>query len=97
MALCPERKRRKGRCTGHGATVILEFLAYDPEKVGGRVTELKTSENVTAMNIPHANIVFDLSDQQSVTAQLLVDGGEVTETIFAREGRVPMRGVAAAP
>ena len=65
----------------HGATIILEFLAYDPEKAGGRVTELKTAGNVTAMNIPHADIVFDLNDQQSVTAQLLGDGGEVTETI----------------
>jgi hypothetical protein len=67
--------------TSHSATVILEFLAYDPEKPGGRVTELKTAGNVTAMNIPHADIVFDLNDQKCVTAQLLDDGGEVTETI----------------
>jgi hypothetical protein len=62
--------------------VIVEFLAYDPEKAGGHVTELKTAGNVTAMNIPHADIVFDLNDQESVTAHLLDDGGEVTETIY---------------
>ena len=67
--------------TGHGTTIVLEFLAYDAEKAGGRVTELKTAGNVSAMNIPHADIVFELHDQQSVTAQLLDEGGEVTETI----------------
>jgi len=67
--------------TEHGATIILEFLAYDPEKAGGRVTELETAGNVTAMNIPHADIVFDLNDREAVTAELLDGGGVVTETI----------------
>ena len=73
--------RWKAKIDG-GTTIILEFLAYDPEKAGGRITEIKTAGNVTAMNIPHADIVFDLNDQERVTAQLLNDGGEVTETIF---------------
>lgn len=55
--------------------VILEFLADDPEKSGGRVVELPTEGNVSAMNIPHASIVFDHHEQRNIRAELLDDGG----------------------
>jgi hypothetical protein len=67
--------------TERGAVGVLEFLAYDPEKAGGRMTELPTAGNVSAMNIPHADLVFDLHDQIVVTAERLDDGGRITETI----------------
>jgi hypothetical protein len=64
-----------------GTTMILEFLADDPEKSGGRVTELPTEGNVTAMNIPHASMVFDLHETVEITADLLDDRGRATERV----------------
>ena len=63
-----------------GSVLIVEFLAYDPE-VAGRMVELPTAGNVTAMNIPHADIVFDLHDKVTITAELLGEDGQATETI----------------
>lgn len=63
-----------------GSVLIVEFLAYDPN-VAGRMVELPTAGNVTAMNIPHADIVFDLHDKITITAELLGDEGQATETI----------------
>lgn len=67
--------------TQTGSTLILEFLAYNPDKEGGKMTEIPTAGNVTAMNIPHADIVFELHDQVKVTAELLDGSGMVTETV----------------
>lgn len=64
-----------------GATMIIEFLADAPELSGGRVTELPTEGNVTAINIPHASMVFDLHDQVEITAELLNGGGRATEVV----------------
>ncbi|GAA0204464.1 hypothetical protein QOZ96_002030 [Brevundimonas nasdae] len=63
-----------------GSVLVVEFLAYDPN-VAGRMVELPTAGNVTAMNIPHADIVFDLHDKITITAELLGDDGHATETI----------------
>lgn len=67
--------------TEKGATLVLEFLADDPELGGGRVQELPTKGNVTAINIPHASLVFDLHDKVEVTAELLNGGGRITEIV----------------
>lgn len=64
-----------------GTTMILEFLADAPELSGGRVTELPTGGNVTAINIPHASMVFDLHDTTEITAELLNERGRATELV----------------
>jgi hypothetical protein len=67
--------------TEHGVTKVLEFLAYDPEVGGGKLQELPTKGNISAVNIPHASIVFDLHDTKEVTAELLGGNGRATETV----------------
>ncbi|MDI6029457.1 hypothetical protein QBK99_25230 [Corticibacterium sp. UT-5YL-CI-8] len=67
--------------TEHGVTVILEFLADDPKLKGGALQELPTEGNVSAVNIPHASLVFDLHDRMEVTADLLGQKGRATESI----------------
>ena len=67
--------------TEHGVTVILEFLADDPKVKGGALQELPTEGNISAVNIPHASLVFDLHDRMEVTADLLGQKGRATETI----------------
>ncbi|MGB5077813.1 MAG: antitoxin [Sphingorhabdus sp.] len=64
-----------------GATLILEFLADAPNLSGGKVTELPTDSQVTAMNIPHASMVFDLHVSKEITAELLNGGGRATEVV----------------
>ncbi|UVK48933.1 antitoxin (plasmid) [Mesorhizobium sp. AR07] len=67
--------------TEHGVTVILEFLADDPKLKGGALQELPTDGNISAINIPHASLVFELHDRMEVTADLLGEKGRATETI----------------
>ena len=64
-----------------GATLILEFLADAPNLSGGRVTELPTDSQVSAINIPHASMVFDLHEKKEITAELLNGGGRTTEVV----------------
>ena len=64
-----------------GTTMVLEFLADAPELSGGRVTELPTEGNVTAINIPHASMVFDLHGTTEITAELLSERGRATELV----------------
>lgn len=64
-----------------GGAMILEFLADDPKLRGGRVQELPTEGGVSAVNIPHASMVFDLHETVEITAELLDGNGEATETI----------------
>ena len=61
-----------------GTKVILELLADDPEKSGGKVVELPTDGNVSAMNIPHSGIVFDHHKTKEIKAELLGDNGVAT-------------------
>lgn len=67
--------------TEHGVTIILEFLADDPKLKGGALQELPTDGNISAINIPHASLVFELHDRMEVTADLLGEKGRATETI----------------
>lgn len=64
-----------------GGTMILEFLADDPKLRGGRVQELPTEGGVSAVNIPHASMVFDLHESTEIMAELLDGNGRATETI----------------
>ena len=64
-----------------GGSMILEFLADDPALRGGRVQELPTEGGVSAVNIPHASMVFDLHESVEITAELLDGNGEATETV----------------
>lgn len=58
--------------------MILELLADDPDKSGGKVVELPTDGNVSAMNIPHSGIVFDHHRTKEIKAELLGDNGVAT-------------------
>jgi hypothetical protein len=64
-----------------GGTMILEFLADDPALRGGRVQELPTEGGVSAVNIPHASMVFDQHETVEITAELLDGNGRATEII----------------
>jgi hypothetical protein len=66
---------------GDRRTVILELLADRSEQVGGKVAPLPTEGSISALNIPHSSMVFDLHDSIDVTAELLGDEGLVTETV----------------
>jgi hypothetical protein len=62
-------------------TLVLEFLADAPDLAGGKVQELPTEGAISALNIPHSSIVFDLHDEIEVTAELLGENGQATETV----------------
>jgi hypothetical protein len=67
--------------TDNGTKIIVELLADDPEKSGGKVMELPTDGNVSALNIPHSAIVFDHHKTTEITANLLGDNGVATVTL----------------
>ncbi|WP_256703053.1 antitoxin [Burkholderia ubonensis] len=46
--------------TEHGALMVLELLADAPDLAGGKVQPLPTEGTISALNIPHSSIVFDL-------------------------------------
>ena len=67
--------------TERGEPVILELLADAPEIAGGKVQPLPTDGSISALNIPHASIVFDLHQTTAVQAELLDGAGIATEKI----------------
>jgi hypothetical protein len=67
--------------TEHGAVMLIELLADAPDIAGGRVQELPTNGTISAMNIPHSSIVFDMHDVVEVTVDLVGGGGVATEKI----------------
>ncbi len=64
-----------------GATIVLELLADHPDLRGGRAQPIPYEGQISALNIPHSSIVFDLYDTAQVTAELLGSNGLATETI----------------
>jgi hypothetical protein len=64
-----------------GSTVILELLADRSDQVGGKVKPLPTEGTISALNIPHSSMVFDLHDATDVSAELLGGDGVTTETV----------------
>jgi predicted nucleotidyltransferase len=65
----------------NGVTMVVEFLADNAELSGGKVMELPTDGNVSALNIPHASMVFDHHETLEITADLLDGQGRTTETV----------------
>lgn len=64
-----------------GTTMILEFLADSPELGGGKVKELPSDGNVSALNIPYASMVFDHHGTVEITVDLLNGKGRATEVV----------------
>jgi len=67
--------------TEHGALMILELLADAPEIAGGKVQPLSTDGKISALNIPHSSIVFDLYQTTEIQAELLGGAGVATELV----------------
>lgn len=67
--------------TEHGALMVLELLADAPDLAGGKVQPLPMEGTISALNIPHSSIVFDLHQVVEIQAELLGGGGVATEKI----------------
>lgn len=67
--------------TEHGALMVLELLADAPEVAGGKVQPLPTDGTISALNIPHSSIVFDLYQVTEIEAELLGGDGVAVEKI----------------
>ena len=67
--------------TEHGALMVLELLADAPEIAGGRVQPLPTQASISALNIPHSSIVFDLYQVTEIKAELLGNAGIAIEAV----------------
>ncbi|MBS0611997.1 MAG: antitoxin [Proteobacteria bacterium] len=67
--------------TEHGALMVLELLADAPEIAGGKVQPLPTEGAISALNIPHSSIVFDLYQIAEIEAELLGGNGIAIERI----------------
>ena len=67
--------------TENGALMVVELLADAPEIAGGRVEPLPTKGNISALNIPHSSIVFDLHKVAEIRAELLGSGGIAVEKV----------------
>jgi len=67
--------------TEHGGLMVLELLADAPDIGGGKVQPLPTEGTISALNIPHSSIVFDLYQVTEIQAELLGGNGVTTEKI----------------
>lgn len=67
--------------TEQGARMVLELLADDPDYAPGKIQALPTKGKISALNIPHASIVFDLHQVTEIQAELLDHNGLATEKI----------------
>lgn len=67
--------------TESGTLMRLEFLTDAPEAAGGRVRPLPTDGTLSALNIPHSSIVFDLHQVTEIEAELLGGNGIAIETV----------------
>jgi len=67
--------------TEHGALMVLELLADAPQIAGGRVQPLPTDGTISALNISHSSIVFDLHQVTELRAELLGENGLAIERV----------------
>jgi hypothetical protein len=67
--------------TENGAVLILELLADSPDIRGGKVQVLPTEGTISALNIPHSSIVFDMHQVIEVKAELLGENGIAREKV----------------
>ena len=68
--------------TEHGAPMVLELLADEPEIGGGKVQPLPTKGTISALNVPHSSIVFHLHQTTEIQAELLGGGGIATVAVM---------------
>jgi hypothetical protein len=61
--------------------MVLELLADAPQIAGCKVQPLTTQGTISALNIPHSSIVFDLHRVTDIQAELLAGGGIATEQV----------------
>jgi hypothetical protein len=62
-------------------TVILELISESEELGGGKVQALPTEKAISALNVPHASMVFDLHEIKEIQAELLGGNGVATEKV----------------
>jgi hypothetical protein len=62
-------------------TVILELISESEELGGGKVQALPTEKSISALNVPHASMVFDLHEIKEIRAELLGGNGIATEKV----------------
>ncbi|MBZ0188369.1 MAG: hypothetical protein K8F91_19130 [Candidatus Obscuribacterales bacterium] len=62
-------------------TVILELISESEELGGGKVEALPTEKTISALNVPHASMVFDLHEIKEIQAELLGGNGIATEKV----------------
>ena len=67
--------------TESGALMVVELLADAPEIAGGRVEPLPTEGNISALNIPHSSIVFDMHQVTEIQAELFGGAGNAVELV----------------
>lgn len=67
--------------TEHGVTVILELISESVELGGGKVQALPTEKSISALNVPHSSMVFDLYEVKEIQAELLGDNGVASEKV----------------
>ncbi|MHC2440242.1 antitoxin [Bradyrhizobium sp. USDA 4451] len=68
--------------TESGGSIILEFLADDPKRGGEKVAPLPAEGgNISALNVPHASLVFDYYEVKEIAADLLGGKGVATEEV----------------
>ena len=67
--------------TERGALMVVELLADAPEIAGGRVEPLPTEGTISALNVPHSSIVFDLHQVTEIQAALLNGAGTAVEQV----------------
>lgn len=67
--------------TEGGALMVLELLADAPDIAGGKVRALPTEGTISALNIPHSSIVFDLHQVTEIQAELLGGNGIAIERV----------------
>lgn len=67
--------------TENGVKMILELIAESLELGGGKVQALPSDKKISALNIPHASMVFDLHDVKEIRAELLGGNGVASEKI----------------
>ncbi len=66
---------------GRNDLIFVELLTDSPKIAGGKVESLPTKGTISALNIPHASIVFDLYRVVEIRAELLGGAGTAVEEV----------------
>jgi hypothetical protein len=67
--------------TEHGAVMVVEFLADDPNHPEIRARPLPTQKRISALNIPKAGMVLDMYEKHVLEGELLNGGGKISQEI----------------